>query len=210
MFDNCIIIVIVFIIIIVVIFYKKLNYEYIEPKVYESLVTQQEADYILQTASNSFQTSTTVGGLDKNIRDSQTTWISKSDPIVKSIIHKLSHKFLFDVNNAEDLQIVKYLPNGFYKEHHDSCCDETAICRDFIKKSGQRILTILIYLNDDFEEGATSFPNLNLKLKPSIYSGIVFYPLYENRCHPKALHTGTPVKSGVKYVCNVWVREREW
>jgi hypothetical protein len=37
----------------------------------------------------------------------------------------------------------------------------------------------------------------------------VFHPLdKENkRCHPYALHAGLPVKSGIKYICNIWIRE---
>jgi len=30
------------------------------------------------------------------------------------------------------------------------------------------------------------------------------------RCHPKALHAGLPIKSGTKYVCNIWVRETKF
>ena len=40
----------------------------------------------------------------------------------------------------------------------------------------------------------------------------MFRPLEEdsNKCHPLALHKGTPVESGVKYVCNIWIREGKY
>jgi prolyl 4-hydroxylase len=113
------------------------------------------------------------------------------------------------LENAESLQVVRYEPDGYYKEHHDSCCDNTKICNDFIKRGGQRIKTVLIYLNDDFEEGSTYFPLLNKKYKPPKYSAIIFNPLAKNsnKCHPLALHAGLPVKSGIKYIANLWFRE---
>jgi hypothetical protein len=39
--------------------------------------------------------------------------------------------------NCEDLQIVKYDENGYYREHHDSCCDDNEHCKEFIKRGGQ-------------------------------------------------------------------------
>ena len=113
--------------------------------------------------------------------------------------------------NAEDLQVVKYRPSGFYNEHHDSCCEKVKGCEEFVKRGGQRIVTMIIYLNDtnSFEGGATKFPILNKEIKPSKSSGILFYPMEKggNKCHPKALHAGTSVINGEKYIANVWLRE---
>jgi prolyl 4-hydroxylase len=183
---------------------------YIQPAVIDNLITPKEAEYILETAKPMFNNSTILSGTDDSIRKSETAWLKKRDPVVASLFGRLSKQFNFDVAHVEDLQVVRYVPGGFYNDHHDSCCDDTRHCRDFVKKSGQRVLTILIYLNDEFEGGHTHFTNLNLSLKASPLGGIVFHPLQSggNFCHPNALHKGTPVTSGVKYICNVWVRER--
>jgi len=207
------------IIIISVIFLKKSSFEYSKatdsytmPVMYRDLISKEEGDYILSKASSEFKTSSTLSGVDLSVRKSETMWIYRTDPIIKEIYSRLSKQFKFDPKNAEDLQVVKYPEGGYYREHHDSCCDDKPECEDFVKKSGQRVLTILIYLNDAFEEGSTRFPTLNLDIKPPKYGGVVFHPLEDsgNRCHPYALHTGTNVKSGTKYICNIWVREKEW
>jgi len=192
--------------------YASITSNYIHPKVYHNLLTKEEADYIIKTASDKFQTSKTIGGLSLDIRKSENAWLSKSDPVVKTIYERLASQFSFDIDSTESLQVVKYQPGGYYREHHDSCCDDKQECKDFIKRGGQRKLTILIYLNDDFEDGSTKFPTLNLDVKPPVYGGVVFHPLEKdgNKCHPYGLHTGTPVKSGIKYVCNIWVREKKF
>jgi prolyl 4-hydroxylase len=85
-------------------------------------------------------------------------------------------------------------------------------CGDFEDKGGQRVGTLLVYLNDKFQDGETHFPQHNdLKLKAEPGSGIFFKPLGDDgKCHPKALHAGLPVSSGTKYVCNAWVREEKF
>ena len=184
---------------------------YVKPVVIENLITPGESEYVLENAKSKFNDSTIMSGEDDSIRKSETAGLSKDDPTVKTIFKRFSEQFNFDVANVEDLQVVRYIPGGFYNDHHDSCCDDTPHCRDFVKKSGQRVLTILIYLNDEFEGGHTNFKNLNINLKAKPLGGIVFHPLQlggGNFCHPNALHRGTPVTSGVKYICNVWVRER--
>jgi prolyl 4-hydroxylase len=194
--------------------YASMSDPYDEPYIINNIITKEEAKYIIDNASIKFNDSTIAGQiLDTSIRKSKTAWLYKeTDPIIFTIITRIANIVKLPLENTEALQVVKYQPNGYYKEHHDSCCDNNDTCNDFIKRGGQRIKTVLIYLNDDFTEGATYFPVLNKKYKPPKYSAIIFNPLAVNcnKCHPKALHAGLPVASGVKYVANLWFREREF
>ena len=83
------------------------------------------------------------------------------------------------------------------------------MCKKF-NKDGYRVLTMVIYLNDDFEGGATKFPNIDKEYKPEKYSGLLFYPMNKNgdKCHDNSLHAGMPVISGEKYIANVWIRDK--
>jgi prolyl 4-hydroxylase len=203
--------------------YEKINYiierqgfadknsEYIYPEIKTNFITNAQNQYILEYVKTNFKPSVVGGGINNkindNVRNSQTAWISKYDPIVHEIIMKVCNKYNYSIEHAEDLQVVKYETGNYYKEHHDSFPYYEP---DFLSQGGHRVLTTLIYLNDDFEEGETRFVNLDKNIKPHKNSAIVFHPLdSENkRCHPKALHAGLPIKSGTKYVANVWIRER--
>jgi prolyl 4-hydroxylase len=142
---------------------EKLEYsaddaDYIDPIIVKNIITQEEANYLINKTKLGLEDSNTLGGLDINTRKSKQLWIDrKDDNVVKEIYDRLSKQFNFNVENTESLQIVKYLPGGYYKEHHDSCCDKDEYCEKFIENSGQRILTILIYLNDDYEGAYTTF-----------------------------------------------------
>lgn len=226
MFQNKYILVLVLVILIVIIIVIKPYHNnepfttceyalktdpYEEPYIINNIITEDEAKYIIYNASSKFDDSSILGQIvDHNIRKSKTAWLHKNDDtVILTIMLRIANIVNLPLENAESLQVVRYEPNGYYKEHHDSCCDNTEICNDFIKRGGQRIKTVLIYLNDDFEEGSTYFPLLGKKYKPPKYSAIIFNPLAKNsnKCHPYALHAGLPVKSGVKYIANLWFRE---
>ena len=186
--------------------------EYIKPMIYQNVITDEEAKYILEKSQSLFKESKIVGGDHKDIRKSNTAWLSKEDEKIKNIIQRICSLTNLPIENAEDLQVVKYEPNGFYRPHHDACCDQNEQCKKFESEGGQRKVTMVIYLNDEFTGGETNFPNLNMKVKAPRCGGLLFYPLEKNggRCHPYALHEGTDVKEGVKYIANVWLRENKF
>ena len=183
--------------------------QFIRPKIYPHFITEDEAKYILKTAEYNYEDSIVVGSNSKGIRKSQTYWLNKSDPIALNIIQKVCNIDGHSVEQAEDIQVVKYEPTGYYNEHHDSCCDDNDACKEFVK-DGNRIVTMVIYLNDDFEGGATRFPKIDKNFKPKKYSGILFYPMNKNgdKCHENSLHAGMPITKGEKYIANVWIREK--
>jgi prolyl 4-hydroxylase len=185
---------------------------YIRPIVIENFLSDKECDRIIEYSKNKLSDSKTVGGLDKKTRNSRQHWINKNDKLVKHIYKNASEKFKFSLENTEDFQVVNYKNKQFFNQHYDACCDKNKHCLDFIKNGGQRVLTILIYLNDEFTGGETHFPNLNLKIKPKKGKAVIFYSLATdtNKCHPYALHAGLPIKNGEKWIANIWVRERKY
>jgi prolyl 4-hydroxylase len=190
--------------------YADINDDYNYPTIYKQFVSPDEAEYIKNFTADKFTNSETVGGgMDLNTRKSKTAWIDKNDPVVKNIILRACTINNYPFENAEHLQVVKYGPNGFYNPHHDSTGDDNKESAEFLKSGGHRIMTMLIYLNDDFTGGATRFVTLEKDIKPPKYGSVLFYPLDKKneKCHPKALHAGLPIESGEKYIANVWIRQ---
>jgi prolyl 4-hydroxylase len=189
-----------------------INDEYILPSIYENIITADEAKYIINKSSDYFKDSVIVSGYYSNIRKSKSAWLNKLDPIVNNIILRVCKITNSPFENAEHLQVVKYDPNGYYNQHYDSVSNNTVEAQQFLKEGGHRIITMLIYLNDEFTEGATRFITLDQDIKPPKYSGILFYTLDKNlkKCHPKALHAGLPIKTGNKYIANVWIRQKTY
>ena len=198
--------------------YSKKSDEYIYPKIFKNLLTKEEIKYIIEYSKIRLRTSSVVGYENKSydeitkLRKSRQTWIPKHDDVIKSIMKRVSKIVNKPIDNFEELQVVHYNPNNFYKQHHDACCTKDKACKEFVNRGGQRLYTMLIYLNDKFTGGETHFPELNKKIKLRPGDGILFNTLDKDQkgCHPKALHAGLPVKSGEKWICNIWVRENKF
>lgn len=184
------------------------------PYIVDNVLTPDECKYLIEKAAPMFTRSSVVGveGPDTS-RTSETAWIPRDDPVARKVLNKVIEIVGANIENCEDLQVVKYEPGAYYRSHHDSCCEDTDACYSFEQDGGQRTATLLVYLNSEFTDGETHFPDHgDLKLKADTGSGIMFRPLgkEENKCHPKALHAGLPISSGTKYVCNAWVRENNF
>jgi prolyl 4-hydroxylase len=185
------------------------------PRIVQDILTQEECKYIIEKATPLFSPSMIVGSStpDNNIRTSETAWLDHGDPVVDKMIQKAMELTGKPLENCEKLQVVRYKPGTYYREHHDSCCDDHEGCYNFEEQGGQRVGTLLIYLNSEFTDGETNFPKFgDLKLKADPGSAIFFKPLSGecDKCHPHALHAGLPISSGIKYICNAWVRERKF
>lgn len=189
--------------------YAKESDPYDRPYILQNLLTKSQINQIIQYSQDKLEDSEVIGGKYTNIRNSQQTWIPKNHPLVKPLFEKIGQMYNLPFDNAEDLQVVRYKPGQYYNEHHDACCDANDQCKKFVNRGGQRKLTVLIYLNNDFTEGETYFRNLDMKVKPKPGDAIVFHPLAKNSnlCHPLALHAGLSVAGGEKWVCNLWFRE---
>lgn len=185
--------------------------DYNLPFIVNGLLTNEERTELMQFCIPRLHDSATIGGKNAAVRNSQQCWVPHTNPIVTRLLSDLHQRFGMDPRQAEDLQVVRYKPGQYYKEHHDACCEGGDVCTDFNSKGGHRILTVLIYLNNEFEGGATRFKNLEIDVKPDPGDAVVFFPLAKDqkKCHPYALHAGLPVTAGEKWVCNLWYREQQ-
>lgn len=143
--------------------------------------------------------------IDTTHRVSEQCWLDHS--------HILSHKVAELTNTLvdqqEQLQVVKYNKGGFFNPHYDACQGDENFCKR-MNISGPRYITVLIYLNDDYEGGETVFPKINKVVKPEKGKAIVFYNTDKNSGHvlQKSLHGGNPVLSGNKWICNIWIKNQ--
>ena len=173
---------------------------YREPMVIKGLLTDEERAHIMKEAEGKFHTSTIsqLEHVDETVRKSETAWLSTNDPIVNDVITRCIGYTDRPFKNCENLQVLKYKPGGYYKPHQDA----------FKNDKNMRMYTFILALNDDYEGGETVFPRLNKTYKLEKGDALFFDTLdnYEFMTS-KALHGGNPVKSGEKWVCNLWVRK---
>ena len=180
----------------------------------DGFLSPQECDHLINISksrlNNSLVYSDSTDVYDTKTRRSEQAWLKDGDDLlVMGISQRVAEISGFPIENQEDLQVVSYKPGGFFTPHYDACDGKGAYCKRMDGTAGPRLLTYLIYLNDDFEGGETVFPKKKLAVRPKKGKCIVFrstLPSPDNRIILEALHGGNPVISGNKWICNKWVR----
>lgn len=117
-----------------------------------------------------------------------------------------------EINNIEHLQVVHYRDSQKYDPHFDFFDRSLASAKDVIGNQGQRIATLLVYLNDveDGAGGETIFPRVQdgLKIKPKKNMAVFWFNVLESgKEDERTLHGGMPIHSGEKWATNIWIRD---
>lgn len=173
---------------------------YPSPKLLKNFVTESERRHIIREASGKLEQSSISHNkrIDESIRKSETAWLSREDPVVQVIMERCLKYTDRPIRNCEKLQVVRYRAGGHYKPHQDAFKDD----------ENMRLYTFILALNDDYTGGETVFPNLNKAYKLKAGDALFFDTVNNyNFITSKALHGGNPVKSGDKWICNLWVRK---
>lgn len=142
-----------------------------------------------------------------NSRKSQQCWLKDDNPLIKSISERVRQYTKTSNKHQEQLQVVNYPVGGFFSPHYDVCEGNESFCERMNGQHGPRLITVLMYLNDDFEGGETVFPRINKTVKPQKGKAVIFKNIDNNGVIIKqALHGGEPIKSGEKWIANKWIR----
>ena len=173
---------------------------YPKPVVIENFLSENERIHIKQEAKSKLHVSTVDKDrrVDEQIRKSETAWLSTEDPIVRRVVERCVSRTDRPIENCEQLQVLRYKEGGHYNPHQDV----------FYQDKNKRLYTFIIALNDEYEGGETAFPYLNEKYKLNAGDALFFHTLDNYGLDTSdALHGGQPVKSGEKWVCNLWVHK---
>lgn len=180
--------------------------------VFGGLLSHEECDELMAMAAKRLTRSETVqtdtGASEVNsARTSQGMFFDRGEnELCRRIEARIAVLVDWPVENGEGLQVLKYLPGAEYKPHYDYFDPAQPGTATILKRGGQRVGTIVMYLNDPEVGGGTTFPDVQLEVAP-VKGNAVFFSY--DRAHPvsKTLHGGAPVVAGEKWVATKWLRE---
>ncbi|KAJ0252218.1 prolyl 4-hydroxylase 8 [Hirschfeldia incana] len=132
-----------------------------EPRafLYHNFLTNEECDHLISLAKPNMAKSKVADVKNGRSKDSRVRTSSGAflkighDETVKEIENKISDFTFIPVENGESLQVLHYEVGQKYEPHHDYFTDEFNV-----KRGGQRVATVLMYLSDVDEGGETVFP----------------------------------------------------
>ncbi len=132
--------------------------------------------------------------------------LSDSDFLLELVNLRTAQAVDMPPENAEGLGVLHYRAGECYAPHADYIEDTPANAAQLAAR-GQRVKTLLVYLNEDFEGGETAFPRLNISFKPPAGSALIFHNVdTHGRIDPLTMHTGTPPTRGDKWLISKWFR----
>ena len=145
-------------------------------------------------------------------RTSTVAWLSPKDhPTVERIMRRIGEWTGLNMSQAEDLQVQRYAANGGeYMSHYD--WSEVKLPGVWKDEVGNRIATLVLYLNEGYRGGATVFTGLNTKVVPRTGDAVFWYNLLPTGIGDyRTKHAGCRSFAGsdgeVKWIANVWIRE---
>ena len=179
------------------------------------LLSDQECDALIAAArprlSRSLTVATQTGGSEVNPdRTSQGMFFQRGESeLVARIEARIARLIRWPVENGEGIQVLHYVPGTEYKPHYDYFDPKEPGSATILRRGGQRVGTVVMYLSEPQKGGGTSFPDVFFEVAPKRGNAVFFS--YE-RPHPstKTLHGGSPVIAGEKWIATKWLREREF
>lgn len=110
----------------------------------------------------------------------------------------------------EGPSVLHYAPGEQIRDHYDFVDpNSTPDYAAEIARNGQRIVTFIVYLNDDYDGGETVFPQLGLAHKGVRGEGILFVNALPDLSPDKRMiHAGRPTTRGEKWIVTQFIRNR--
>jgi prolyl 4-hydroxylase len=180
--------------------------------VFGGLLDDAECDEMVDLARQRLTRSETVqtdtGSSEVNAaRTSDGMFFERAEfPLCARIEARIGALLRWPVENGEGLQVLRYRAGAEYRPHYDYFDPGQPGTPALLRRGGQRVASLVCYLNTPARGGATIFPDVGLEVAP-VKGNAVFFSY--DRPHPstKSLHGGAPVIEGEKWVATKWVRE---
>lgn len=181
--------------------------------VFDNVLTQQECSELIEYASTKIRPSNVVDRqtgehVKHNARTSSGAMFRKSDTPLLRWMEEFSAELLkWPYENSEGFQILNYQVGQEYKAHFDHFDPNTPsgkVIADSV--AGNRVATLLFYLNDTEEGGGTDFPNLQITIMPKV-GRLAFFGFPDINNTINVLHAGLPPIKGEKWVAVNWFRQ---
>jgi prolyl 4-hydroxylase len=181
---------------------------------YDGFIRPEEMAFLKETTAHRLERSAVVGpGFSHQTHQSRTSSGAFIDvgahPLIAQLEARIARITGVPVNHGEAFQVLHYGHTEEYQPHYDFFEPSTDDEKANLAGPGNRTSTLLFYLNDVDEGGATYFPKLDLAIHPKPGQALWFgYLGADGKLDYRSEHAGLPVIRGTKWIATKWLRER--
>ncbi|PKO65109.1 MAG: 2-oxoglutarate-dependent dioxygenase [Betaproteobacteria bacterium HGW-Betaproteobacteria-16] len=177
------------------------------------VLSDEECDALIAAArprmARSLTVQTQTGGEELNPdRTSSGMFFNRGESeLITRIEARIARLLNWPVDHGEGIQVLHYHPGAEYKPHYDYFDPAEPGTPTILKRGGQRLATLVMYLSEPARGGGTTFPDVGLEVAPQ-RGNAVFFSYDRPLPTTRTLHGGAPVIEGEKWVATKWLRER--
>lgn len=184
---------------------------------FDGLLSDAECEELVRLSAVKLERSTVVNAqtgeydVHPDRTSSGTHFQRGENALIRKIEARISELVGVPVDHGEPIQILHYTPGAEYKPHFDFFDPNFEGNDKVLAMGGQRIATIVMYLNDVQAGGSTVFPDIGLDVLPRKGNAVYFaYATADGQLDRRTLHGGSPVVEGEKWIATKWLRERTY
>ena len=175
---------------------------------FPKLLSADEAAYVQRAATDYLQPSMIVdprtGKLAHHpIRrsDDATFGVFNEDLVISAINRRIAVISGTSPDQGEPLIVLRYTRGGEYRAHSDALPGT----------DNQRIATVILYLNTDYQGGETRFVETGLTIRGEVGDALLFHNVTsDGRPDPRSRHAGMPIEDGIKWIATRWIRTKTY
>jgi len=181
-------------------------------RVFDGLLSGDECAALIDLARPRLQRARTVAHdgakqIDEHRTSDGMFFALGEQPLIERIESRIAALLGVPVDHGEGLQVLHYLPGQQYEPHQDWFDPTQPGYAAITATGGQRIASLVIYLNTPAAGGGTAFPEAGFTVTAQRGSAVCF--TYESG-DTSSLHAGLPVLEGEKWIATKWLRERPY
>ena len=179
------------------------------------LLTRDECHYLMSRGASYLQPAQVAGhggnATVSTIRsnDSMVFSAADTDVVVQSIDRRIADVLARPAEHGERLALLRYAPGQAYAPHCDWIDPSAPGKAQVVASQGQRVSTLLVYLNSEYEAGTTRFVRLGWSFRGEPGDALLWSNVMgDGSVDPRTLHAGEPPTAGQKWLLSKWMRDR--
>lgn len=148
--------------------------------------------------------------VDQMRTNSVAVWnLARMDLVNVILQYRIAAACRMPLDNLEAPTTLHYRLGEEITNHYDYLNPRSPNYRTEIATRGERVITFLTYLNDDYDGGETDFPLMGLRHKGARGDGLFFSnALPSTATDDRSMHAGLPPTRGEKWLVSQFVRSK--
>ncbi|MFT3810458.1 MAG: 2OG-Fe(II) oxygenase [Micropepsaceae bacterium] len=178
---------------------------------FNRLLTPEECDYVISRAAPYLRVVERPGMPGYGLRTYMLAPLGlvESDALIQSLDELISRALGEPSANGETLSMLHYVPGQLFGPHWDWLDPSVPAQHQMIETGGQRIRSLVVYLNEGYEGGETVFPRVGWRFKGKRGDALMWDNVdAAGEIDIRSQHEGTPPRSSEKFVLSKWMRSK--